>query len=110
MMEAHLISMLNTLCGNWIMVNRSAVHDYLGMDLNFSTKGVLKVSMIKYLTKILSGFTKKITSTAATPASENLFTIRPDDERKVLTKELTWAFHTTTAQLLFLSGRAKPDI
>ncbi len=32
------------------------IHDYLGIDLDYSTKGKFKVSMIKYLHKLLTGF------------------------------------------------------
>ena len=66
--------------------------------------------MIKYIIKILRGFPEKITSTAATPAGEHLFEVRPDDERKPLPEEQAMAFHRATAQLLFVSGRARPDI
>ena len=43
-----------------ITVNRGVVHDYLGMDLDFSTPGKLRVSMIKYLAKIFKAFPEKI--------------------------------------------------
>jgi hypothetical protein len=91
-------------------VNRGDVHDYLGMDLDYSTAGVLKVSMIKYLAKIIRGFPEKITTSAVTPAAEHLFDIRPDEERRCLPEEQAMAYHRTVAQLLFLSGRARPDI
>ena len=51
------------------------VHDYLGMDLDYSKKGVLQVSMIKYLKKIFDNFPELITNTAASPAGEKLFKV-----------------------------------
>ena len=39
-----------------------------------------------------------------------VFTVRPDDERILLPEEQAQAFHRTTAQLLFLSQRARPDM
>ena len=48
------------LYGDYITVNRGVVHDYLGMDLDFSKPGKLSVSMIKYLAKIFKAFPEKI--------------------------------------------------
>jgi len=101
---------LGDLYGNRITVNRGDVHDYLGMDLDYSKKGVLQVSMIKYLKKIFDDFPELITSIAATPAGENLFKVRDEADRKVIPEEQARIFHHTVAQLLFLSGRARPDI
>ena len=36
-----------------LMVRRGKVHEYLGMDLNYSKKGTVKVSMIKFLGSVL---------------------------------------------------------
>lgn len=54
------------------------------MDLDFSKKGAVRVSMIKYLHKILEGFPEAISGTAATPAGENLFKVRDETDRKLL--------------------------
>ena len=51
-----------------------------------------------------------ITGKAATPAADHLFSIRDADEAKYLLEEKAVAFHHTTAQLLFLSSRARRDI
>ena len=53
---------LGDLYGNRNSVNRGDVHDYLGMDLDFSNKGVLQVSMIKYIKKVFDDFPELITS------------------------------------------------
>ena len=37
-------------------VNRGKVHDYLGMDMDFSTAKTLKIGMIKYIKKIHEDF------------------------------------------------------
>ena len=92
-------------------VHRGGVHDYLGMDLDFESKpGVLIMSMIKYLQKIIEEWPEQLTSTKVTPASDHLFTVRPDDEREALPEEMAHQFHRTVAQLLFLCMRARPDI
>ena len=38
--------------GDRITVHRGKVHDYLGMDLDFSSPKVLNIGMIKYIKKI----------------------------------------------------------
>ena len=47
--------------------------------------------------------------TAATPAGEDLFGQKSINDKK-LEKDKAEAFHTTTAQGLFLTKRARPDI
>ena len=79
-------------------------------DLDFSTPKVLKIGMIKYIKKVLEEFQEEIKSVAATPAAEHLFEVREDNTEKLLLEEQALAFHRTTAQLLFLSARARPDI
>ena len=39
-----------------------------------------------------------------------MFTVRADDERGLVSEEMASKFHRTTAQLLFLCLRARPDI
>ena len=80
------------------------------MDLDFSTKGVLKIGMIKYLNKIFEEFPEVIKVAAATPAAEHLFNVREDNEDILLSEEQALAFHRTVAQLLFLCARDRPDI
>jgi hypothetical protein len=50
-------------------VSRGLVHDYLGMTLDYSTKGVVKVTMVDYLKGVLGDFPEEITRSAPTPAS-----------------------------------------
>ena len=38
--------------GYSMTLNRGKVHDYFGMDMNFSSLKVLKIGMIKYIKKI----------------------------------------------------------
>ena len=91
-------------------VHRGKVHDYLGMDLDFSSVKVLKIGMIKYIKKILGEFPEEIKSAAATPAAEHLFTVCEDNTDKILPEEQALVFHRTTAQLVFLSARARLDM
>jgi len=46
-------------------VNRGKVHDYLGMDLDFSIKGKVKIGQIKYTQKMINEFPEPIKTTSA---------------------------------------------
>ena len=92
-------------------ISRGKVHKYLGMDIDWLTKpGVMIVSMVKYLQKIIEEFPEAIKSTSPSPAGDHLFDVREEANRKVLPEEQARQFHYTVAQLLFLCKRAHPDI
>ena len=92
-------------------ISRGTVHDYLGMDLDFGTEpGTLIMSMIKYLQKIIDEFPEVLKGTRVNPGGDWLFKIRGDEGQEILTEEMARQFHHTTAQLLFLCKRARPDI
>jgi hypothetical protein len=71
----------------------------------------LKVDMRDYVKEMLESFpiTLGKNDVALTPASEDLFGQKGTTTQK-LDKEKAEAFHTTTAQGLFLTKRARPDI
>ena len=73
-------------------------------------KGKVGVSMIKYVDKVLEGFLEDLGASAATPAAEHLFQLRNDSEAEILSEMKAQEFHHITAQLLFLSARARRDI
>ena len=102
---------LGKLYGNKITVNQGEVHDYLGMDLDYSekSKGIVKVSMINYVEKILQDFPEEINSTSS-PAADHLFQVREELKAKTLPEEQAEQYHHSVAQLLFLSTRARKDI
>eukprot|EP00957_Ditylum_brightwellii_P166541 12677184-Ditylum_brightwellii.AAC.1 len=52
--------------GNMMTVHHGKVHEYLRMDLDFSTPKVLKIGMIKYIKKIHGEFPEEIKSVAVT--------------------------------------------
>ena len=97
--------------GSGKTIKRGKVFDYLGMELDFETcPGTMIVSMIKYLQKIIQEFPEVLKTTTAFPATNNLFTIRKEEDRELISKEMAKQFHRTTAQLLFLCKRARPDV
>eukprot|EP00804_Cyclotella_cryptica_P028413 CCRYP_014199-RC/>CCRYP_014199-RC protein AED:0.39 eAED:0.39 QI:0/-1/0/1/-1/1/1/0/426 len=105
-----LICYLRGIYGDKMTIKRGGKGKYLGMNLDFTEPGVLQVDMSHYVKEILDGFCEEVTKTSATPHSDNLFTIKADDEAVYLPEEQAMQFHQTTAQLLFLSTRARKDI
>jgi hypothetical protein len=105
-----VIDWLKGIYGDNMHVSRGLVHDYLGMTLDYSTKGEVKVTMVDYLKGVLGDFPEAIIGSAHTPASEHLFDVRPDEERTPLSEEQARAFHHAVAQLLFASSRSRKDI
>ena len=86
------------------------VHDYLGINLDYSKKGQMGVSMIQYLTDIINGFSKDIGKPAPCPAAAHLFQVRDEKDTEYISEEKAREFHHVTAQLLFLCNRAHRDI
>ena len=68
-------------------VVRGHKHDYLGMNLDFSTNGEVCIDMIPYIKKIIEAFPEKITGVQSTPAGDHLFQVRPPPKAKFLSEE-----------------------
>jgi hypothetical protein len=90
-------------------MSRGLVHNYIGMRMDYSTKGEVKVkvTMVDYLKGVLGDFAEKITGTAPTPASEHMFAVRPDEERTMPNEEQALAFHYIVSRLIFASSRSR---
>ena len=85
MVNTEFLFKLAKIYGPGITLSRGKVHDYLGVDLDYSSRGKVKISMIKYLDKIIVSFPENITSTSESPASDHLFQNREEDDKsKVL--------------------------
>eukprot|EP00804_Cyclotella_cryptica_P016676 CCRYP_001992-RA/>CCRYP_001992-RA protein AED:0.42 eAED:0.42 QI:0/-1/0/1/-1/1/1/0/137 len=91
-------------------IKRGGKGKYLGMNLDFTEPGVFQVDMSQYVKEILTDFPKKIKESSPMPHSDSLFTVKEEDEATLLPEEQAIQFHRTTAQLLFLSTRARKDI
>ena len=95
-----------------ITPSRGAVHDYLGITLDYSTPGKVKLHMKEYVRKWLEDFPYleevKSVKQASTPAAEHLFAVNPKAEK--LSKKRADAFHTEVAKGLFLCKRTHPDL
>ena len=89
--------------------SRGKRHDYLGMWLDYSVPGEVRISMEEYLRGVLDDFLEEITETPETPAKSNLFTVREDSKRELLYDTRAQAFHHAVAQLLFTGIRCRKD-
>jgi Reverse transcriptase (RNA-dependent DNA polymerase) len=91
-------------------VRRSKVHDYLGMTLDFSAPGEVRVDMADYVKTMIVDFREHDPSdkTAVTPAAEHLFQVR--DDMPKISEKLAKIFHNFAARGLFATKRARPDI
>jgi hypothetical protein len=93
-----------------MMVSRGKVHTYLGMTLDYTVRGQVKITMLGYVDEILTAFDKadpKGRGTKTSAASENLFKIDEDCEKLPPNKAVE--FHNLVAKTLYATKRARPD-
>jgi Reverse transcriptase (RNA-dependent DNA polymerase) len=91
-----------------LTVNHGMKHDYLGMQLDYSTKGKVMVTMFDYVEGMLAELPKDMEGIASSPAANHLFEV--SDTPSPLDKPTSELFHHLTAKLLFLCKRARPDL
>jgi hypothetical protein len=91
-----------------ITFTRGKKHEYLGMLLDYTETGVVRIDMQEYVKKVLIEMPDDMDGTASSPAAEYLFDIQ--DGIEALDKEKREFFHATVAKLLFLCKRGRPDI
>ena len=92
-----------------ITVMRGKVHEYLGMTLDFSEEGKVKISMVDYIKKMLGELPKDMGGIALTPMANHLFQVNNTNPKK-LGADMKELFHHNVAKLLFLCKRPWPDI
>jgi hypothetical protein len=77
------------------------------MIFDFLAKGKVMVTMMEYIKNIITDFPEEVIGTKASPAMDHLFPVQDPSLAKVLPEEQAMTFHSTTAQLLFLSARGQ---
>ena len=87
-----------------VKVSRGKRHDFLGVDLDFSSDGDFKIDMAKYATKMTEDFPDDGKRTATAPAALHFFNVRDDVEK--LSEEDAVLFHNLVARGLFSCKRA----
>jgi hypothetical protein len=92
-----VLNYLREKYGDGLVVHEGDVHDYLGVDHDYSEKGVVKMSMMKHLDKVFEDFLEEVGKIASSPASDHLFQVRDAEETerlgKFLDKERKMQFH-----------------
>jgi hypothetical protein len=91
-----------------LTITRGNIHDYLGMTLDYSEPGFVKLDMTDCVNKILDEMSEEMDCTATSPAAAYLFQIVEGIEP--LNERTSEFFHATAAKLLFLCKRGRPDI
>ena len=92
-----------------LTVSRGQVHDYLGMTLDFRTKGEVQINMEHYIDMMLQDTPGEMKGTASTPAASHLFKVNNKDPQ-FLDAEKKKVFVHFVMQGLYLSQRGRPDI
>lgn len=88
-----------------MMIQRRKTFEYLGMDVDFSEKGVFAVSMILFIDKIEANFWEAITKSSATPHNQHLFKVKDDQDAQFLQEEHAQQFHHIVAKFVILQER-----
>ena len=79
------------------------------MTLDFSSPGEVKVGMVDYVKSMIDEFPEDVSGSSITSiASDGLYRVDPNSPK--LSDAKAEQFHTTVAQGIFASKRARPDI
>ena len=92
-----------------LTVSRGQVHEYLGMTLDFRTKGKVQINMEHYIDMMLQDSPEEMKGTATTPAASRLFKVNNKDPQ-YLGAEKKKVFVHLMMQGLYLSQRWCPNI
>ena len=118
--SSHVDSKVNDSFGDWIKKeygelgevksSRGKKHDYLGMLLDYSEDGQVKIDMVEYVKKMVTEFPqdKLKGHRVSNPASENLFKV--DKRSPKLDQDEAEMFHSFVLKGLFAAKRGRPDI
>ena len=114
---SHVDPKVNDEFGEWLQKEfgqikdvtgtRGKRHVYLGMTLDYSNPGEVKIDMTDYVKSMIEEFPEELKGKVATPANDHLLKV---DKGKVLGPMKAEVFHATVAKALFLTMRARPDI
>ena len=83
-----------------LVTTRGKVLEYLGMMLDYSIKGKVKLSMYDYVKKIVEEAPEDMAGTAKMPVARHLFMTNKKCEK--LSEKKAQGFHHTVARLLYL--------
>ena len=106
-----LIDQLNEEFGKEGPLNilQGIVHDYLGMEFDFTNPGSVTINMQAYVNNMLYDVSKDMEGTAVTPAASHLFQVNKDNPM-LLCKERKDIYVHLVMQALYLSQCGCPDV
>jgi hypothetical protein len=91
-------------------VSRGKIHKYLGMTLDYSVPGQVKITILDYVDEIIAAFDKaepKGGGMKTSAAPDSLSKVDEDCEKLAHAKAVE--FHNLVAKTLYATKRAKPD-
>jgi hypothetical protein len=91
-------------------VSRGKIHNYLGMTLDYTVLGQVKITMFDYVNKILTAFDKaepKGGGTKTSEAPDSLFKV--DESCAKLAQKKDVELHNLVAKTVYTTKRARPD-
>jgi hypothetical protein len=91
-------------------VSRGKIHKYIGMTLDYTVRGQVKITIFDYVNEILNAFDKaeqKGGGTNTSAAHDSLFKV--DDSCENLKQDKAVEFHNLVAKTLYYTKRARPD-
>ena len=93
-----------------VKARRGKIHDFLGMKLDCTEKGIAKMDTIENLQKMCKDFPVNLKKTQAvgSPAASCLFKVR--DNAKKLSNHKAEIFHNMVARGLFVAKRSRGNI
>ena len=92
-----------------LTIKRGAIHEYLGMKIDFSNEGKVLFSMLEYIDRMLADAPEELMKGPCTsPAANHLFNVNENATK--LDASSAIIFHHLTAQLLYLAKRTRPDL
>jgi hypothetical protein len=111
--NSHIIDLIDDEFGKEapLTITRGDIHDYLGMTLDYSEKGKVKIKMIDYMEKMLVdiiALLDEMGGEAPTPAANHLFVVNNNQTK--LDEQKAQFFHTYMAKTLLVCKRARPDL
>ena len=89
-------------------MSRGKYHEYLGMNLDFRSKGKVKIDMCKYVQETYKMFPEDLGGKVSSTAAEHLRKV--NDHEVNLDEKREQMFHTITARTLFCGKRARLDL
>ena len=90
------------------MTSQGKTVEYLGMRIDYTVKGKVRISMYEYINKMLAELPSDMNGVSTTPAALHLFNV--DDGAQKLNEDEAQLFHHLVAKLLYLSRRSRQDI